>query len=126
MAPACRSPLTTTDSVPALTRKTNRDAPTITIASDARKANSTIGLDLSAPMIVVARSRHSSEINPLGSAPTTSATRKMPPMSGIATSILNSESATAWTTITGQFAAATSAPRFNVGLRIWRVTDSQW
>ena len=41
-------------------------------------------------------------------------------MSGIATSTLNSESAISWTMITGQLAAAMSAPRFSAYFRVSR------
>src|SRR5262245_20653826 len=104
--------------VPPFTRNTNSDPPTRTTPSDASQAASTAGRTSSVDAIVVANCRHSSDINSTGSAPTTSATRKAPPTSGAATRILNSESAVACTSATGQLAAATSAPRLRTSLSV--------
>jgi hypothetical protein len=95
IGPAFCSPRTSTPTVPALMRNTNSEPPTIAEANDSRKAASTMGRDISDPTIVAASSRQSSDIRAPGSAPSTSATRRMPPTSGTASRILNSESATA-------------------------------
>ncbi len=116
IGPACRSPRARMPTVPPLTRNTNSEPPTRTTAREATQAARTVGRTSSVEAIVVANCRHSSDINSTGSAPTTSATRKAPPISGAATSSLNKESAVACTIATGQLAAATSAPRLRTSL----------
>ena len=117
MGPASRSPRTSTATAPALTRKMNSDPPTTTTASEARKAVSTTGCESSDVMMVAAISRHSRSRRSSGAVPITSPTRNSPPITGVAISSLNSESAVAWISVTCQFAAATSAPRLRTGLR---------
>ena len=113
IASASRSLLTSTATVPAFTRKTNSEPPTPTTPTASRKAVSTTGCDNSAATVVAAMSRHSSDMRATGSVPRTSATRKMPPTMGMATTTLNTVSAIAWMSVTGQLAAAMRAPRFN-------------
>jgi hypothetical protein len=115
-ATASRSARTSTPTVPPLIRNTNTDPPTTTTPSDSRNDTSTSGCDRRAETIVAASSRESSDISERGSAPTTSAARKIPPTNGAAINSLNSESAADWMSATGQFAAARRAPRLSTGL----------
>ena len=64
----------------------------------------------------VALSRMSAENNSGSSRPRTSTTSSTPPATGTLRSILKVDSAMNWITVTCQFAAATSAPRFNTVL----------
>ena len=113
IGPAARSPRTSTATVPALTRNTNSDPPTTTTPRAARNAASTTGRDIK---------RGDDRRGQISPARATSAPRARRPTparqgrsrrsSGIATSTLNSESATAWTTTTGQLAAAIERAAF--------------
>ena len=75
--------------------------------------------------VVVTISRHSSVSSPDGSAPITSATKKTPPRVGTAMSNLNNASATDWTRVVCQFAAARSAPCLSVAFREEMLSE-QW
>ena len=61
-------------------------------------------------------SRMSGENNSGSSRPSTSTTSRRPPTTGTLRSILKVDSAMNWMTVTCQFAAATSAPRFSTVL----------
>ncbi len=93
----------------------NSEPPNATTATARNTAVSTTGRAIKDETIVAAIWRHSSEIRADGSLPIDNATRNTPPMTGAASSSLNSESADAWISVTGQFAAARSAPRLIAG-----------
>ena len=91
--PPCVSAATSVVIVPPFTRNIKVEPPTITIANASRNAVSTAGIAKSDAIVVVTISRHGSVTSPVGSVPTTRATRKTPPTMGTARSSLKSASA---------------------------------
>ena len=80
-------------------------------------AANAVGCDIKDNVSVAIISRHSSDIRLEGSRPIPSATRKRLPTTGAASRSLNSDPADAWMSVTGQFAAAISAPRLTAAFR---------
>jgi len=87
IAPAFLSPRTMMLTAPPLIRNTNSDPPAMTTPSAATQARSTTGFERSDEAIVVARSRHSSESNAPGSAPTPSSGTAAPSMDDLTTAM---------------------------------------
>ena len=117
IGPAAASALTSTETVPALTTNVRADPPSITSRNAATKATSAGGL----AAIALKTACTISLGLPLMSSPTSafnrSATRKIPPRTGTASSSFSVDSATNCTTTSGQFAAVMSAPRLSAAFR---------
>src|SRR5690606_5679787 len=93
-----------------------------------RKPASAVGCRASAAATLVALAPRSVPSRSLTSPPRASATRNTPPTTGTASNSLNVDSATNCTTITGQLASDSTAPRLIDNLRrvgsMWQATYS--
>ena len=119
IGPACASASARMATVPPLTTNVSVEPPSRTSTNAAPNAVSATGLAPSATSTAPMISRTSPASTSRRSAPSRSTTRKIPPTTGTASSSFKVPSATNWTAMSGQFAAASKAPRlsedFNAG-----------
>ena len=99
--------------VPALTTNVRTDPPTRTSSPAATNATRATGLAVRAPRIEVTTVRTSPLSMSVSGASMIKATRNAPPTMGTASRSFRQDSATNCAMTSGQFAAATSAPRFS-------------
>ena len=111
--PACSSACARIATVPPLVTNVSPYPPTSTSRNASTKAASATGLAASAPNTAPTICCTLPASTSSTSAPSRSTTRNTPPTTGTASSSFSVPSATNCTTTSGQFAAATSAPRLS-------------
>ena len=117
MGPALASAAARSDTVPAFRTNVSAEPPARTTPNAMENAMSAARLCRIALKTSCTMSRRSPTSSSSASAPRRRTTRKIPPTTGTARSTFSVDSATNWTATSGQFAAATSAPRLSVAFR---------